>query len=523
MTEVKQGHVYTDNLRVLEKIMGVMFNNVKFSDTVFTVKEQKFYALSQLLAASSTTLDSMITEHYEHCDDKDITLHNVKHGDSFMIILKYMYGLRIDFSEINIPVLCEVLSLSNAYQLVDFSKDLKDYLSKLDHYQLESAVVLLNTANKYDIPELYDHVTTFAYENSDELVKHESFQDLGYNVLTDLLKSDWFCCSEIDILKGVLTWHSDMDKERTKVKETLEKKNVGDDTVDRDESSVNEIQPDNCEKDLSEEVDLESVDGDECLKVEKSNINEKDECSSANANRDSEQTNKEKTEKCLKTAKSFSENILKSLLALIRISQMSCKDLLEALMTEVLFKNYSHLLADVESFSQSCESRKTYLAITQVSIEGQHGVLQNITQVFIIEEVNYPDTKYDSTESYLFEDLTCKISVQVTPWSTEKNQKHEIRVFTSYLTFCSVEDKDWECTTECQLKLISKQPNLHKDLVLPEDNSYTTLTLSSENPCVQIGKWDWEGNFDDWYSAYKPAETQRYTLTLDFKSIHRKI
>uniref|UniRef100_A0A8D8UBT2 BTB/POZ domain-containing protein 9 n=1 Tax=Cacopsylla melanoneura TaxID=428564 RepID=A0A8D8UBT2_9HEMI len=516
MTEVKQGHVYTDNLKVLEKIMGVMFNNVKFSDTVFTVKEQKFYALSQLLAASSTTLDSMITEHYEHCDDKDITLHNVKHGDSFMIILKYMYGLRIDFSEINIPVLCEVLSLSNAYQLVDFSKDLKDYLSKLDHYQLESAVVLLNTANKYDIPELYDHVTTFAYENSDELVKHESFQDLGYNVLTDLLKSDWFCCSEIDILKGVLTWHSDMDKERTKVKETLEKKNVGDDTVDRDESSVNEIQPDNCEKDLSEEVDLESVDGDECL-----NINEKDECSSANANRDSEQTNKEKTEKCLKTAKSFSENILKSLLALIRISQMSCKDLLEALMTEVLFKNYSHLLADVKYFSQSRESRKKHQATTQVSSEGQHRVLHNISRGFTIKASNV-DIKYDSIESNnLFEDLTCKISVQVTPWSTEKNQKHEIRVFTSYLTFCSVEDKDWECTTECQLKLISKQPNLHKDLVLPEDNSYTTLTLSSENPCVEIGKWEWEGKFEDLCSAYRPDGI--FTFILDFKSIHRKI
>uniref|UniRef100_A0A8D8UBU9 BTB/POZ domain-containing protein 9 n=1 Tax=Cacopsylla melanoneura TaxID=428564 RepID=A0A8D8UBU9_9HEMI len=516
MTEVKQGHVYTDNLKVLEKIMGVMFNNVKFSDTVFTVKEQKFYALSQLLAASSTTLDSMITEHYEHCDDKDITLHNVKHGDSFMIILKYMYGLRIDFSEINIPVLCEVLSLSNAYQLVDFSKDLKDYLSKLDHYQLESAVVLLNTANKYDIPELYDHVTTFAYENSDELVKHESFQDLGYNVLTDLLKSDWFCCSEIDILKGVLTWHSDMDKERTKVKETLEKKNVGDDTVDRDESSVNEIQPDNCEKDLSEEVDLESVDGDECL-----NINEKDECSSANANRDSEQTNKEKTEKCLKTAKSFSENILKSLLALIRISQMSCKDLLEALMTEVLFKNYSHLLADVKYFSQSCESRKKHQRVSWVSIEGQHRALHNSTLIFTFEDTFPLSTTHEPREnSYLFEDLTCKICIMFN-FSAAKNPNYNRLFSTSYLKLCSTVQKDWECRAECQLKLISKQPNLHKDLVLPEDNSYTTLTLSSENPCVEIGKWEWEGKFEDLCSAYRPDGI--FTFILDFKSIHRKI
>uniref|UniRef100_A0A8D8RUL7 BTB/POZ domain-containing protein 9 n=1 Tax=Cacopsylla melanoneura TaxID=428564 RepID=A0A8D8RUL7_9HEMI len=506
MTEVKQGHVYTDNLKVLEKIMGVMFNNVKFSDTVFTVKEQKFYALSQLLAASSTTLDSMITEHYEHCDDKDITLHNVKHGDSFMIILKYMYGLRIDFSEINIPVLCEVLSLSNAYQLVDFTKDVKDYLSKMDHYKLESAVVLLNTANKYDIPELYDHVTTFAYENSDELVKHESFQDLGYNVLTDLLKSDWFCCSEIDILKGVLTWHSDMDKERIKVKETLEKKNV---VEDEDEKSDIAEHPDSA-------TDLADIQLDDKEGLQREQIDEKGECS--NINNDSEEkkpTLSGKTNTCTEVMETFSDNILKSLLTLIRSSRISILDMFKALKTEP-FKKYSHFLLNETYYNlltQNCEPRQKY--------QQNNGGLQSLTTMTFSSMVTVEhDILYESEEEHLFGNLKWKICFMCT--SIDSSTDCVRRSYSMYLKSTSDNENDWACTVECQLKWISRD-NRYKNLILPDDNSYTTLTLTRDTSCLKIGKWEWEfGAFTaDWWKAFRPNHIHMFCL--DIKSMQTKM
>uniref|UniRef100_A0A8D8ZQH7 BTB/POZ domain-containing protein 9 n=1 Tax=Cacopsylla melanoneura TaxID=428564 RepID=A0A8D8ZQH7_9HEMI len=512
MTEVKQGHVYTDNLRVLEKIMGVMFNNVKFSDTVFTVKEQKFYALSQLLAASSTTLDSMITEHYEHCDDKDITLHNVKNGDSFMIILKYMYGLRIDFSEMNIPVLCEVLSLSNAYQLVDFTKDVKDYLSKLDHYQLESAVVLLNTANKYDIPELYDHVTRFAYENSVELVKHQSFQDLGYNVLTDLLKSDWFCCSEIDILKGVLTWHSDMDKERIKVKETLEKKNV---VEDEDEKSDIAEHPDSA-------TDLADIQLDDKEGLQREQIDEKGECS--NINNDSEEkkpTLSGKTNTCTEVMETFSDNILKSLLTLIRSSRISILDMFKALKTEP-FKKYSHFLLNETYYNvltQNCEPRQKY--------QQNNGGLQSLTTMTFSSTVTVEhDILYESEEEHLFGNLKWKICFMCT--SIDSSTDCVRRSYSMYLKSTSDNENDWACTVECQLKWISHNTRQFKTLVLPHDNSYSALTFTRDNSCVEMGKWEriwmnnW-GSFDaDWFNAFVPGSPRKRTFELDFKSLHMK-
>uniref|UniRef100_A0A8D9ABV8 BTB domain-containing protein n=1 Tax=Cacopsylla melanoneura TaxID=428564 RepID=A0A8D9ABV8_9HEMI len=145
--------VYNDNIHVLKKVMGRMLNNKTYSDAVFTVKDQQFYVLSQLLAASSTTLDNMMSTHYEHCHDRDLTIYRVKHEDSFLLILKYIYGQSLDFHTTPVHVLCEVLSLAERYQLSEFFDDLKRFLSKLNYFELESAVVLLNKASKYNLSD----------------------------------------------------------------------------------------------------------------------------------------------------------------------------------------------------------------------------------------------------------------------------------------------------------------------------------------------------------------------------------
>uniref|UniRef100_A0A8D8LWR3 Uncharacterized protein n=1 Tax=Cacopsylla melanoneura TaxID=428564 RepID=A0A8D8LWR3_9HEMI len=43
----------------------------------FTIKKHKFYAISEVVDESSTTLDTMIISQYEHCKDKD-TVFTVK-------------------------------------------------------------------------------------------------------------------------------------------------------------------------------------------------------------------------------------------------------------------------------------------------------------------------------------------------------------------------------------------------------------------------------------------------------------
>ncbi|KAL1455095.1 hypothetical protein WDU94_009214 [Cyamophila willieti] len=532
MMEYNQDFVYDDS-NTLKQNMAVLFNNPQHSDIMFIIGDSKLYAWSGLLSVASPKLGDMINLHFENCHDREMTLHGIKNVESFSLVLRYIYGLSINFSQTSLTVLCEALKLSKNYEMTNFSKDLMDYVSKIDCFSLESAVALLNIANKYNIQELNKKVTIFSYHNADELMKHPSFQDLHYDVLLKMLESDWFCSSEIDILKGVLQWHSDLDNERENLKKTLDKDNVGgiiaSICTDQDETTAVADQPDYGKKDLSKEMNLETNNDDEHYHeiskmmekiFEKINQDEKDN-SSSGSSEETEVTNAEKMEKYMKTAQSFSENILKSLLARIRISLISAKDLLTAVSSEVLCKNYSYLILDVKNFSEICESRKKLGAVTCVSNEDENRVLNNITQIFTVILADSDSTMYKSVEHYsLFPDLTCEICIMFTPWLDAKLSHHSRLLFTAYLKFCSVEDKNWGCTTECQIKMLSHETNIHQTLVLPDANSYTTLTLTRHNPCVKIGVWDWEGNWNDWFLAYRPIDT--YTLTLDFKSIHCK-
>ncbi|KAL1448960.1 hypothetical protein WDU94_000208 [Cyamophila willieti] len=211
MCESKPDHMYKESLKALQKRMQLMFNNKKHADTEFTVKKHKFYALSELVTVASSKLDAIISEHFTYCNDKKIKLYDVKCEKSFLVILQYMYGLDINFSELTMHVLCGVINLAETYKLDEFAKDLKTHLSKIDKFEMDSLAILLNTSRKYNLEELYKKLKVFAYEHAEEFVNSDNVVKLQYECLLDLIKSDWFCAKEIDILKGILKWHTEMN------------------------------------------------------------------------------------------------------------------------------------------------------------------------------------------------------------------------------------------------------------------------------------------------------------------------
>ncbi|KAL1448975.1 hypothetical protein WDU94_000222 [Cyamophila willieti] len=172
--EVKQD-VYTNGLKAHQKRMEHIFNNPQYSDTEFTVQKQKFYALSQ-----------------------------------------YMYGLDINFSELTMHVLCGVINLAETFKLDEFAKDLKTHLSKIDKFEMDSLAILLSTSRKYNLDEMYKKLKEFAFEHAEEFVNHNSIVSLLYEVLLDLIKSDGFSAPEIDILKAILSWHTEMNSKDEK-------------------------------------------------------------------------------------------------------------------------------------------------------------------------------------------------------------------------------------------------------------------------------------------------------------------
>ncbi|KAL1457479.1 hypothetical protein WDU94_007706, partial [Cyamophila willieti] len=409
MASNKHNTLYTKGLKALQMRMGVIFNNANFSDTVFTVKKQKFYALSQLVAVSSTTLNDLISEHFAFCDDRDITLHNVKCEESFSIILQYMYGLDINFGNMTPTVLCEVMNLAQTYQLNEFVEDLKQHLSKIELFQIDSLTALLNTSRKFNLNELYRKLTYFAFENAEEFVKLKSTVNLQYEVLLDLLKSDWFCAPEIDILAGLLIWHDDMKiKKRDASVEVANESNKVQDISDKSLED-GEVQSSSCETDCSDaSADFRANFGDNTKDKEEDNalVKDKDneikdgmdknESSDIRHQENSQLVTSNPTDKFSNLVESFSNNVLKSLLSHIRIKQITMLDFVLLCETS-LFKQYELMLRDGKLFSQTNERRKKYVSIVDSSngIKNKINNNPNLTQYLRDQQLdlkNHPES-----------------------------------------------------------------------------------------------------------------------------------
>uniref|UniRef100_A0A8D9APL6 BTB/POZ domain-containing protein 9 n=1 Tax=Cacopsylla melanoneura TaxID=428564 RepID=A0A8D9APL6_9HEMI len=493
MTEGKQDHVYTESLKALQKRMQLMFNNEKHSDTVFTVKQHKFYAISEIVSVASSKLDTVISEHFAHCDDKKIKLYDVKCEKSFSVILQYMYGLDINFSELTMHVLCGVITLAETYQLDEFVKDLKSYLSKVDKFEMESLVVLLNTARKYNLEELYGKLKVFAYEHAEEFVKHDTIVQLQYECILNLIKSDWFCAPEIDILKGVLNWHTFMNTKEKR--ESLEHD-------DEDDAEVEDSNDDRCS-----EASDQMCDGDDATRskrqkrehVESTDV-ESLEHNANEQNLDSEAAVADQKDKCSELIKTFSENVLKSLLLHVRVKKISMFHFIELCETD---EKYEQMLGDKKLFSQTNDARQKYVPIVSQNGNDDLSVtevvsdpvaanecsnilleLNNIKKIFIVKYSTCLDTRYKSEDSYTSNDFTWFINFIIFECTGQtSSQNYYIRKV--YLECTSDKECDWECTTECQLTMLSSDKNLSPDQVLPSK----AVHFRKDNPCQYLGEF----------------------------------
>uniref|UniRef100_A0A8D9A395 Kelch repeat and BTB domain-containing protein 12 n=1 Tax=Cacopsylla melanoneura TaxID=428564 RepID=A0A8D9A395_9HEMI len=432
--------------------LETMLNNEQRSDTLFLVNEARYRVWSHLVAAYSPVLESMINEHFAYCDDRDIKIRNVRNEESFHLLLKFMYGVEMNFTQTNIIVICEALSLAEKYEIGDFSKELKSYITSTPaRFQIDTVVVLLNTARKLNLTDLYEKAKVYAYENTEQLVKHGSFVDLQYEVLVDLLKSDYFCAKEIEILNGLLTWHDDMDRKKSKDKAV---ETTGHDTdsgfeqegnnehhsVASEERNLVDCYDTKSEETTSSTDDTSGLENKSEFPGETSGSNNTD-----NANVSS------KPDSCAELVKSFKENVLKSLLSHIRIGHISALGLLSAFETE-LFIKYKDIVADYKLFSQSTEPRKKYCPIIVQSDPGAlHNKFFNKKFSFIINRLTL-NTTYESS---LLKIGGLIFKVDLKEFSEEKSVD---ALFDIHLICTSEDDANWKCYTEVMIAMYAKCP-----------------------------------------------------------------
>uniref|UniRef100_A0A8D8ZMU7 Kelch-like protein 26 n=1 Tax=Cacopsylla melanoneura TaxID=428564 RepID=A0A8D8ZMU7_9HEMI len=195
------------NLKPLQS----MLNNHRFSDFTFLVNKQVFHACRCVVSAASDVFEAMLTGHFQEKTDKQIEIKGIEHTDSFQHILTYVYGHDLDFRLIPEDILCEILRLSQMYNLQPLHDNLKADLDNLTYFHMGSVVALIHTAQRYELKKLYERAKTFLLENAKFMLQHDSFVNLEYEILIELLKSPSFHDKEINIFRGVLKWIHEND------------------------------------------------------------------------------------------------------------------------------------------------------------------------------------------------------------------------------------------------------------------------------------------------------------------------
>ncbi|KAL1459952.1 hypothetical protein WDU94_011897 [Cyamophila willieti] len=182
------------------------FNNEATGNIVFLVNGSKFYAHKSILVLSCEYFHVWFKEGFKESTIEVIEI-DVKYTESFLTILKYIYWFDINISTLNQNVLCEVLHLVDFYGLTDFSKKLEIYVTKNHKFDNDAVVALINTAKVRKMTVFYNSLKHHICDNAKLCIEHETFQDLQYDVLLDLVQCDWLYVSEVDLLKAVLLWY----------------------------------------------------------------------------------------------------------------------------------------------------------------------------------------------------------------------------------------------------------------------------------------------------------------------------
>uniref|UniRef100_A0A8D8M5Y1 BTB domain-containing protein n=1 Tax=Cacopsylla melanoneura TaxID=428564 RepID=A0A8D8M5Y1_9HEMI len=484
--------------------LELMLNNKERSDTVFLVNNTRYYAWSHLVAMNSTVLESLMNEYFAHCEDRQIKIRNVKHEESFYLVLQYMYGVTMNFTETNINIICEALCLAERFKMADFSKELKQFVStKIDGFDIEVVVTLLNTSRKYNLDDVYKKVTDYAFRNAEHLVNHTSFVQLQYEVLVDLLKSDWFYAKEIEILRGVLTWHDDMDAKKREINadNTINGDNADEKDVDNESQSTtgeqnfeeltdtlsvnnaeqndtlsvnndkqtetlsvnNEELTDTLSVNNEEQTDTMSVNNEEHTDISRAGSSADPSCLLDENNTDNANLTPNRAEDLTNLVQSFKENVLKSLLSHIRHLRFTAFEYMKVLEAD-LFIKYRDILADYKHFSQSTEPRKQYVSPTIIAsnpvvVQPLPAVLSyiqpfptalynkfyKINKVFTIKRLSL-NTVYESEEELQIGNFKLKIDLkESSPLGTDSVY------FDVNLKCTSDEERAWECYTEAQV------------------------------------------------------------------------
>lgn len=140
----------------MNDVFKKMFNNPKFSNVKFTVNDDVFYAERAILSVSSKVWDAFLSLGPDVVPTRlpqgiihEINFTSIKHSESFLINLKFIYEFQINVLNLSDEVLEEAIQLANDFDLQKFHDFLLNYIARFRPHMKSVLDMYNNTLISY--------------------------------------------------------------------------------------------------------------------------------------------------------------------------------------------------------------------------------------------------------------------------------------------------------------------------------------------------------------------------------------
>uniref|UniRef100_A0A3F2YWI3 BTB domain-containing protein n=1 Tax=Anopheles epiroticus TaxID=199890 RepID=A0A3F2YWI3_9DIPT len=187
--------------------LGELLSSADYSDVTFVIEEDRIQAHRVILASRSEYFRALLYGGLEESKQNEVKL--TVESNAFKNLLQYIYTGSLELKDMKLDDVLSLLGLAHQYGIVAFEKAISDYLYGI--LTPENVCIILDEVRLLDVKDLVEKCYKCLDKAFSIIIKHDSFRNLSFDALSNLLDRDGINIEEIDIFQAVQEWcqHND--------------------------------------------------------------------------------------------------------------------------------------------------------------------------------------------------------------------------------------------------------------------------------------------------------------------------
>ncbi|KAM4693140.1 kelch-like protein 6 [Discoglossus pictus] len=182
------------------------------TDVVLCVGNKEFSCHRVVLAAASNYFRAMFCNELKEKYEEKIIIKGVD-AETMGIILDYTYTSKVVITKQNVQKILEAASLFQFLRMVDACSS---FLTAALHP--ENCVGILRLADTHSLDSLKLQVQNYIIQNFSQVLNHEDFLELPFEILYNILQSDdLYVTEESQVFETVINWIHYKEQERLEI------------------------------------------------------------------------------------------------------------------------------------------------------------------------------------------------------------------------------------------------------------------------------------------------------------------